>query len=67
MPLAKGKSKHVIEKNFDEVRHGSTFKRTEKKYGKKKAVKQMQAIVLSTSRKSGHKKKTSRKRVATKR
>jgi hypothetical protein len=63
MPLAKGKSRKTIEKNFDEVRHGATFRKTEKKFGKKKAVDQMQAIVLSKARESG-KKKSGRKRVA---
>ena len=62
MPLLKGKKNK--KKNFHEFRHGQTFKRTAKKYGKKRAVKQMQAVVLSTARKSGHKKKTARKRVS---
>jgi hypothetical protein len=65
MPLAKGRSKRVIEENFDTERHGKTFKKTEKKFGKKKAIKQMQAIVLSKARESG--KKKTRKRVAGKR
>ena len=64
MPLAKGKSKKTKEKNFDEFRHSETFQKTEKKFGKKRAIKQMQAVVLSTARKSGRKKKTGRKRVS---
>jgi hypothetical protein len=66
MPLIKGKSKKTKEKNFDEFRHGATFKKTERKFGRKTAIKQMQAVVLSTARKSGRKKKTARKRIATK-
>lgn len=65
MPLLRGKSKRVIAENFDTERHGKTFKRTEKKFGKKKAVAQMQAIVLSKARQSG-KKKTAHKRIAQK-
>lgn len=57
MPLLKGKSRAVQEKNFDEFRHGKTFAKTEKKFGKAKALKQMQAVVLSTARKSGSKRK----------
>jgi hypothetical protein len=66
MPLIEGKSKATKEKNFLEVRNGKTFKHTAKKFGKKKAVAQMQAIVLSKARESGRK-KSSRKRVAGKR
>jgi hypothetical protein len=66
MPLLKGKSKATKEKNFEEFRKGKTFKKTTKKFGKKKAVAQMQAVVLSKARESGRK-KTSRKRVAGKR
>jgi hypothetical protein len=56
MPLLKGKSEAVKEKNFDEFRHGKTFARTERKLGENKAKKQMIAVVLSTARKSGRKK-----------
>lgn len=52
MPL-KGSKKQM----FHEVRHGKTFARTAKKFGKKKAVKQMEAIVLSTRRKKAAKKR----------
>ncbi len=65
MPLKPGKSKKVVEENFDEFRHGPTFQKTMRKYGKKVAVKQMQAAVLSKKRESS-KKKTAKKRVATK-
>lgn len=49
MPLKKGHSKATIKQNFHEVRHGKTFKRTERKFGKARAVKQMEAIVLGTA------------------
>jgi len=61
MPLLKGSSTATKEKNFDEVRHGKTFAHTEKKFGKERAEKQMQAIVLSEARKSGKRKKGSKR------
>ncbi|MGA2610742.1 MAG: hypothetical protein ABSH01_25125 [Terriglobia bacterium] len=57
MPLLKGRSRKTIRKNFHELRHGKTFSRTRKKFGKRKAQKQMIAIALSTARKSGKRKK----------
>jgi hypothetical protein len=60
MPLLKGKKNQ--RKNFHEFRHGKTFARTAAKYGKRRALKQMQAVVLGASR-GGRKKKTARKRV----
>lgn len=59
MPLLKGKKNR--RKNFHELRHGKTFKRTAAKFGKKRALKQMVAIALSNER------KTSRKPAARKR
>ena len=58
MPLKKGKSKKTVKSNFHELRHGKQFKKTSRKFGKKKATKQMIAIVLrqagvSKKRKSG--------------
>ena len=52
MPLKKGKSKKVLAENFHELRHGKTFARTEKKFGKQRAEKQMEAIALKQQRKS---------------
>lgn len=52
MPLKAGKSKKVVAENFHELRHGKTFAHTEGKFGKKRAVKQMEAIALKTQRKS---------------
>lgn len=43
-------SKQETENNFDEFRHGKTFKKTAKKFGKKRAEKQMIAVVLSNKR-----------------
>lgn len=57
MPLRKGKSKKTREANFHELRHGKTFQRTAKKFGKKRAQKQMVAIELSNERKSGGRRK----------
>lgn len=50
MPLIKSSSKKATESNFHELRHGKTFARTEKKFGKKKAEKQMIAIALENKR-----------------
>jgi hypothetical protein len=50
MPLIKSKSKKALKGNFHELRHGRTFKKTAAKFGKKRAVKQMQAIALKTQR-----------------
>ena len=50
MPLIKTGTKRALKKNFDELRHGKTFSKTAKKFGKKRAVKQMQAIALKTQR-----------------
>ena len=62
MPLKSASgSKNETENNFDELRHGKTFARTRRKYGKKRAQKQMVAIALKNKRESG-KKKARRKR-----
>ena len=57
MPMKRGTSKRVTEENFHEFRHGKTFKKTAAKFGKKRALKQMQAAVLSNKRKSAAKRK----------
>lgn len=57
MPLERGTSRAVTQRNFDEVRHGKTFAKTSRKYGKKLAEKQMIAIVLSNKRKSARRHK----------
>lgn len=53
MPMERSASKEATKRNFHEFRHGKTFKRTMKKFGKKRALKQMQAAVLSNRRRSG--------------
>ena len=40
MPMEKSASKAATERNFDEFRHGKTFAKTTKKFGRKKARKQ---------------------------
>lgn len=57
MPLEKSASKAATERNFDEFRHGKTFARTARKFGTKKARKQMIAAVLSNKRKAASKKR----------
>jgi hypothetical protein len=52
MPLKKSTSSKATEENFHEVRHGKTYARTKKKFGRQKANKQMVAIVLSNKRKA---------------
>ncbi len=56
MPLIKSGSKSATESNFHELRHGKTFAHTDKKFGKKKAEKQMVAIVLNNKRNAPRKK-----------
>ena len=60
MPLIRSETQAATASNFDELRHGKTFKRTAKRVGKKRAQKQMIAIVLRNKREA---KKTQRKRV----
>lgn len=50
MPLVKSASKAATDENFDEFRHGKTFAKTAKKFGKQKALKQMEAVVLNNKR-----------------
>lgn len=60
MPLERSASERAKKRNFHEFRHGKTFSRTEKKFGKDRAHKQMIAVVLSNQRKYGKKHKRSR-------
>lgn len=53
MPLKSGKSKKVVSENIKELHKGKTFKKTEKKFGKKKADSQAVAIALNKKRKTG--------------
>lgn len=52
MPFIKSSSKAATKDNFHEFRHGPTFAKTERKFGKQKAIKQMEAAVLSNKRNS---------------
>jgi hypothetical protein len=61
MPLTDSDTPAATESNFRELRKGPQFARTAKKYGKKRARKQMVAVVLSNQRKAA-KKKAARKR-----
>lgn len=56
MPLLKSSSRKATESNFHELRQGKTFAHTQKKFGKKRAEKQMVAIVLENKRASQRKK-----------
>ena len=60
MPLIHSDTQAATESNFDELRHGKTFARTRRKYGKKRAQKQMVAIALKNKRDA--KKRVARKR-----
>lgn len=46
MPLKSGSSKATQDGNFHEFRHGKTFAKTAARFGKAKAEKQLQAVVL---------------------
>jgi len=50
MPLIQSDSTAATERNFEELRGGKTFKKTERKFGKKRARRQMVAIALKTKR-----------------
>ncbi len=52
MPLKSGKSKKTVSKNIREFHKGNTYKKTEAKYGKKKADKQAVAAAMAKKRKS---------------
>lgn len=52
MPLKKGKSQKIISKNISELHKGKQFKKTMKKFGKKKAQIQAVAIAMHEAGKS---------------
>ena len=58
MPIPKDAS---VDEVFHEFRHGKTYARTRKKFGKKKARKQMIAVALGHER-ARKKRKSSRKK-----
>jgi hypothetical protein len=59
MPLIKSDTQSATKANFHELRHGKTYSKTKKKFGKKRAQKQMVAIALKNKREA---KKGNRKR-----
>jgi hypothetical protein len=59
MPLAKGSSKKAVKARFHEFRHGKTYAKTARKFGKATARKQLIAVGLGDR---NGKKKSSRKR-----
>ena len=50
MPLQRGSSRKTISTNIEELHQGKTYARTARKFGKKRANKQAEAIALSTAR-----------------
>jgi hypothetical protein len=56
MPLKKGTSKKTVSKNIRELHTGKTHARTQKKFGKKKADAQSEAIALKKAGKTKKKK-----------
>jgi|1185.fasta_scaffold227776_2 hypothetical protein len=52
MPLIPGKGKETLSRNISEFHKGETYKRTLKKYGKKKADAQAIAVAESQARRS---------------
>ena len=52
MPLKSGKSKKTFSGNISEFHKGSTFAKTEKKFGKKTADKQAVAVAYAKRRES---------------
>jgi hypothetical protein len=56
MPLIKSDTDAATQKNFHDFRLGKTFHKTASKFGKKKAIAQMDAAVLKNKRKAAGKK-----------
>jgi hypothetical protein len=53
MPMIKSGSKRATEENFHDFRHGRTYARTRRKYGKDRARRQMIAAVMANKRRHG--------------
>lgn len=64
MPIKKGTGRKTISSNIRELHSGKTYATTLRKEGKTRANKQAVAIALSTERKSGGKRKPSKKKKA---
>ena len=56
MPLQMSDSQAATRDNFREFGKGKTYRRTRRKYGKKRANKQRIAVVLSNKRKAAKRK-----------
>ena len=56
MPLIQSDTEAATSQNIRELHGGKTYRKTKKKYGKKKAQKQAIAIALSNKRKAAQKK-----------
>ena len=64
MPLIQSDTQAATHDNFSDFGKGSTYKKTARKYGKKRANKQRIAVVLNNKRKAVlANKRTPRKRV----
>ena len=55
MPFDKSSSTQATKKNFHEFRHGKSFSKDVSKFGKKKAVKIMDAAVLGNQKRMAKK------------
>lgn len=53
MPLIKGSSKKVFGQNVSEFTKGKTFKKTKRKFGKKKAMAQAVAVAYKMKGETG--------------
>jgi hypothetical protein len=62
MPLRKGTGKATTRKNFEEFGRGKTYRRTKKRFGKRRADKQRIAVVLANKRKSAARKKSHKRK-----
>lgn len=62
MPLIDSDTQNATRDNFREFGKGRTYRKTKRKYGKRRADKQRIAVVLSNKRKAAAKKKMKRKR-----
>ena len=62
MPLVQSDTAAATRDNFREFGKGKTYRRTRRKYGKKRANKQRIAVVLNNRRKAAAKNKAKRKR-----
>ena len=61
MPIIKGSGKEKLKANFHELRGGKTYARTARKFGRRRAQKQMVAISLGAQRKRGGKRRGSKR------